>query len=79
MEDTHKCSFVDESCMDVTTLPTVGDADFIVHDLPSVWSLSTKSDYVKNGSNMLLMQLALGLSAGFSKKAFIMSFGQLLA
>ncbi len=52
---------------------------FFVHTLPSVWSLYTKSDYVKNGSNMLLMQLALGFSAGLSQKAFIMSVGQLLA
>ena len=39
-------------------------------------SLCRKSDYEKNGSNMLLMQLALGFSAGFSKKAFVMSVGQ---
>ena len=52
---------------------------FFVHALPSVCGLSTKSDYVKNGSNMLLMQLASGFSAGLSRKAFVMSFGQLLA
>lgn len=40
--------------------------------------LSTKSDYVKSSSGMLLMQLASGFSVGFSQKAFVMSLGQLL-
>ena len=40
--------------------------------------LSTKSDYAKTGSGMLLMQLASGFSVGFSQKAFVMSSGQLL-
>ena len=31
--------------------------------------LSTKSDYAKTGSGMLLMQLASGFSVGFSQKA----------
>jgi hypothetical protein len=51
----------------------------VVHDLPSVCSLSTESDYVKNGSCKLLMQAASGFSVGWSKKAQVMSCGQLLA
>ena len=40
--------------------------------------LSTKSDYVKAGSGMLLMQLASGFSVGCSTKACMMVCGQLL-
>ena len=40
--------------------------------------LSVESDHLKNGSSMLLMQLASGFSVGFAKKAFVMSFGQVL-
>ncbi len=54
------------------------DILLVVDDLPSVWNLSTKSDYVKNGLGMLLMQLASGFSVGFARKAFMMSFGQVL-
>jgi hypothetical protein len=46
--------------------------------LPVLVPLSTESDYVKNGSGMLLMQLASGFSVGFARKAFMMSFGQVL-
>jgi hypothetical protein len=45
---------------------------------PEPMLLSTKSDYVKNGSGIPLMQLAAGFCVGFSQKAFVMSFGQLL-
>lgn len=36
-------------------------------------------DQIKNGSYILLMQLASGFSVGISRKAFMRSFGQLLA
>ena len=40
--------------------------------------LSTESDYVKTGSDILLMQLASGFSVGFSKKVNMISSGQVL-
>jgi hypothetical protein len=38
-----------------------------------------ESGYVKIGSDMLLMQLASGFTAGLSKKVRMTSFGQMLA
>ena len=40
--------------------------------------LCIESDYVKAGSGMLLMQLASGFSVGWSQKACMMVYGQLL-